>query len=384
MNPRMAADHGIRPGPGSRPPAVVRALSFIRDSRRDRFEDVALEVFAFQFGHNPPYRRLCERRGLRDPDLDTWELIPFVPAAAFQSALLTSWFPERGSATTEPERVFLTSGTSRGQEGRGRHALPELALYRAAWEEPFRRHLLPDRERILMLSLIPGEDVLPQSSLSYMVSRILERFSAPGSRVLLDRQGLDAASFERSLAEVVERREAVLLLGTGLGMLAALDSLENGGRRFRLPEGSRILDTGGFKGRAREVRREDLLARYAELLGIPRTHVVGEYGMTELSSQFYEPTLREHVEGTPTGEPRIYVAPPWARTRVLDPETLRPLPPGATGLLAHMDLANAWTVSAVLTEDIGFLHHEGFVLEGRARAAELRGCSLATEELLRD
>jgi hypothetical protein len=95
--------------------------------------------------------------------------------------------------------------------------------------------------------------------------------------------------------------------------------------------------------------------------------------MTELSSQFYEPTLREHLAGFPPGGPGRYEAPAWVRTRVLDPETLRPLPPGARGLLAHLDLANAWTVSAVLTEDIGHLHQTGFVLEGRARRHSCAG-----------
>jgi hypothetical protein len=70
------------------------------------------------------------------------------------------------------------------------------------------------------------------------------------------------------------------------------------------------------------------------------------------------------------------------RTRVLDPASLQPLPPGETGLLAHLDLANAWTLGAVLTEDVGYACDEGFVLLGRAQGAQLRGCSLATQELL--
>ena len=117
-----------------------------------------------------------------------------------------------------------------------------------------------------------------------------------------------------------------------------------------------------------------MLDYYQKRLGIPPLRVVGEYGMTELSSQFYETRLSESE--------RYFVGSPWVRTRALDPETLLPLPFGKRGLLAHWDLANAWTVIAVLTEDVGIVHEDGFELLGRAPGSELRGCSLVTEELL--
>jgi Acyl-protein synthetase, LuxE len=96
--------------------------------------------------------------------------------------------------------------------------------------------------------------------------------------------------------------------------------------------------------------------------------------MTELCSQFYETRLLEAK--------RRFVGPPWVRTLAIDPETLRPLPFGERGLLAHWDLANAWTVVAVLTEDVGVVHEDGFELEGRRVGSDLRGCSLVTEEIL--
>ena len=134
------------------------------------------------------------------------------------------------------------------------------------------------------------------------------------------------------------------------------------------------MDTGGFKGRARETDRDQLLELYEQRLGIPRHRVIGEYGMTELCSQFYETNLTE--------SPRRFLGPPWVRTRAIDPETLEPLPFGNPGLLAHWDIANAWTVLGVLTEDVGIVHEDGFELLGRAPGSDLRGCSLVTEELL--
>ena len=341
---------------GALPAPVLRALQFIRHPLSNRFEDVALEVFDYQMKRNAPYRRYCEYRGTTQ--VSDWSSIPPLPAGAFKEFEL--W-------TAAPSRVFLTSGTTRGPENRGRHGLPALDLYAAAWEPPFRRHVLPDRDRMRIMSLIPAEDERPESSLSYMAARILERCGDPGSAIVMGKKGLD----QSALQEAFKHPEPVCILGTSLAMAAVLDTLPG---PIELPVGSRIMDTGGFKGRARETDRDQLLELYEERLGIPRHRVIGEYGMTELCSQFYETNL--------TGSPRRFVGPPWVRTRAIDPETLSLLPLGERGLLAHWDLANAWTVFAVLTEDIGIVHEEGFELLGRAPGSDLRGCSLVTEELL--
>src|SRR5690606_32595439 len=153
------------------------------------------------------------------------------------------------------------------------------------------------------------------------------------------------------------------------------------GARYRLAAGSRLMDTGGFKGRGREVGEEELRATYAELLGIPGDHVVNEYGMTEMCSQFYDNVLRDRVlRGTVRR--RHKQGPPWVRTRVVDPETLEAVPRGEVGILRHYDLANLGSVMAVQTEDIGREVEGGFVLLGRAAGAPPRGCSIAMDLLL--
>jgi hypothetical protein len=267
-------------------------------------------------------------------------------------------------------------------ERRGRHHLPDLSLYEAAWEEPFRRHILPDRERMHILSLIPSEAALPDSSLSYMVERALERFGAVGSGWFFEPPGADLDGLRAALRSAADDGEPVLLLGTAFAFAHVLDDLVARGEHYVLPAGSRIMDTGGTKGRGREVSRDELMRLYEDRLGVPVTHVVGEYGMTELCSQFYEPTLGRFAAGLPQLGERIYESPHWVRTRVLDPATLAAAPAGVDGLLAHVDLANAWTVSAIVTEDLGATREGGFLLRGRARGAGPRGCSLVTEELL--
>jgi hypothetical protein len=184
------------------------------------------------------------------------------------------------------------------------------------------------------------------------------------------------------------------LLGTSFSFVHWLDRLDQHGERYDLPKGSRLMDTGGYKGRTREIPAPTMRARYARRLGLDPAYCVNEYGMTELCSQYYDASLSERVaragdeRGTARqaaagdGAPRRKVAPPWMRTRVVDPETLAPVVPGARGLLQHFDLANLGSVVAVQTEDVGCAVDDGIVVEGRAPAAPPRGCSIALDMLL--
>ena len=140
------------------------------------------------------------------------------------------------------------------------------------------------------------------------------------------------------------------------------------------------MDTGGYKGRSREVAKEELYGLYEAILGIPGDHVVNEYGMTELATQFYDSVLADKIRGVSSH--RHKVVPPWARTIVVDPDTLLPLSPGNAGLLRHLDLANLSSVMAIQTEDLGYEVAGGFEVLGRAKGAEARGCSIAVDELL--
>jgi hypothetical protein len=184
-----------------------------------------------------------------------------------------------------------------------------------------------------------------------------------------------------------EEGQPVLLLGTAFSFVHLLESLQgrgSGAPRFRLPHGSRLLETGGFKGRSREVPRHVLYASLSQLLGLGAEWMVNEYGMTELLSQYYEPGMGHASELSLEAslEDRRLVPPPWMRFRVLDPVSLVPVADGERGLLAHYDLANAGSVMAILTEDIGYRVGDGLKLLGRAPGAEPRGCSVAMDELM--
>jgi hypothetical protein len=339
------------------------------------FNRAALRVFAYQYERNAPYAAFCERRGRTPAEVTHWTQIPAVPTAAFREVDLVV-----GSAA-DADAVFRTSGTTLGEEKRGSHYVPDLILYHFSLIPNFAACVLPDGAELTMLSLIPPAAELPDSSLSYMVAVVLERLGAPGSGYFASAMhGIDDDRVADALAAAQAAGEPVCLLGTSFAFVHWLDRLAERNEAFALPAGSRLMDTGGYKGRSREVSQSEMHELYASRLGIPASHCVNEYGMTELCSQFYDASLRDAVRDV-RKEPRRLV-PPWVRTRVVDPETLEPVADGTVGLLQHFDLANAGSVLAVQTEDLGVAVTGGFQLIGRAPGATPRGCSIAMDILL--
>ena len=358
----------------------ARVLEFVRrgfTSADDdaTFERLALEIFAYQFAENRPYHNYCERRGLTPESVAHWIDIPAVPTAAFKEAELICG--DRGDARA----VFRTSGTTQGPDRRGAHYVRDLTFYRASALPNFRRHLLPDGARLPMLILGPSFDAASDSSLAWMLDEVRREFGATGSRHFVDESGLRLEAISFGL-EVSEREgKPVFLLGTAAAFMHLLDALGQTGRMFQLPRGSRVMETGGFKGAGREIARDEFYAMLVERLGLSELYCVSEYGMTEMCSQFYDNVLRERALGR-SPDLRYKVAPPWVRTLVVDAETLEPVPNGQLGVLRHFDLANVDSVIAIQTDDLGVACGDGFEVLGRAAEAELRGCSIAMDEWL--
>ncbi|MDP9428022.1 MAG: long-chain fatty acid--CoA ligase [Actinomycetota bacterium] len=338
------------------------------------FDRLALELFADQYERNPPYRRFCRARGAQPGRVAGWGQIPPVPLTAFKELTLSCDPPESAAA------VFMTSGST-DPSRRGRNHHPHLRLYDASLQASFRHWFLPDQEQIRLLVLNPPPAQQPHSSLAYFLGRLVDSSGAPGSGFFLDERGLDVDRLTAALADAERDGVAVGLLGTSFAYVHLLDALESSGASFALPAGSRLLDTGGFKGRSREVSAEALRAAFGDRLGIPDPWCVNYYGMTEISTQYYDTSLRRAWLGEDPA-PRVKAVPPWARIRVVDPGTGRPVPAGERGLLVHVDLANRGSCLAVLAEDVGHLAGGGFVLLGRAQGSEARGCSIALDELL--
>jgi hypothetical protein len=335
-----------------------------------RFERLALALFAFQAEANPAYGRFCAARGAAPGRVRSWREIPAVPTGAFKELPLRCFPAER------TVKVFRTSGTALAR--RGELALDTLALYEASLAPSFERGVLPDlapEEKLPMLVLAPSPGDAPDSSLSHMFGVMAERRGAPGSGWFVRDGRLDA----EALLEATERAAhapKLLLCGTAFALVHWLEWLEARGLRLALPAGARVMETGGFKGRARELPRERLTAWIEARLGVPAERCVNQYGMTELGSQFYDSVLREPAR------PRRKLCPPWTRVRLVDPDTDREAQGGELGAIRIVDLANTGSVLAVATADLGRRVGEGFEVLGRAEGAEARGCSLAADEML--
>jgi hypothetical protein len=333
------------------------------------FEALALDAFRFQYERIDAYRRFCDGRGIDPSAIGGWREIPAVPAQAFKSLEL---------ATAPARETFRSSGTT--AERRSVHPHPYPELYRAVIDATFPAALLrglpaaAPAGRPSILSLIPSRDELPDSSLSFLAGHVLEHYGAETSVTAIGPAGIPAKLVRSWLGGRQREGRPVVLLATALALAALLDTLDRLDLRFRLPAGSRLFETGGFKGRRRETERGELLARAADRLGLPPRQVVREYGMTELTSHFYTGALAD-------GDPDLFLEAPWTRVRILDPLTLEEAAPGATGLIAILDLANVGSALHLLTEDLGVAEAGGFRLTGRATGAELRGCSLTAEEL---
>jgi hypothetical protein len=154
-----------------------------------------------------------------------------------------------------------------------------------------------------------------------------------------------------------------------------MDALRGEGESYALPDGSLILDTGGYKRGSRALPLEMFYGTLSDTLGVPRSACINMYGMTELSTQFYD-------DGNAV-LPSVKSGPHWIRTRTVDPLTGLDAPPGEPGILVHCDLANFNAATTILTEDVGISVEGGFLLLGRAEGAQAKGCSLAVEEFLR-
>ena len=383
------------------------------------FDALARELFALQFKYNPAYRKICEARRVTPEVVEHWTQIPAVPTAAFKELELTCLPPD------ERTLAFHSSGTTEQTPSRHYHCRESLKIYETSLWSWFVPNVLSDLRfpicdfRLVYLAPVPQQ--APHSSLVHMFETVRQelrrRFGAPpsGGRVNAELQteadatfaayfgkvGADGswtldfdavlAALNSSLAtrlpvEVSAKAgHPTLLLGTAFSFVHLLDYLEENNLRFKLPVGSRVMETGGYKNRSRSMPKAELHALITERLGILPENIICEYGMSELSSQAYA-VASGKWQVARSCAPSCHLSlvtchfrfPPWARTQIISPETGLEVVDGETGLIRVFDLANVFSVMAIQTEDLGIRRGDGFELIGRARLAEPRGCSLMT------
>jgi len=350
--------------------AVIRAFED-RTPSPEPFDAIACDLARFQARHVAGYARLCVARGVDPSALTRGSEVPAVPTDAFRLAPVFAFHPRQAAST------FLTSGTSLG--ARGAHRIRDLSTYDAgalAFARAMLAAGLPARVPVVVVG--PSEVEASDSSLAHMCGLFVRAFGDTESvaRPFFVRDGrLDVDALRSRVLALRRRGPATIVLSTSFALVHLLDAL--GDDVLPLPAGSRVMQTGGFKGRSREVAAVDLRRAMARLFAIDERAIAGEYGMSELSSQFWEATL---VDNQARGG--VYVAPPWARVVPVHPETLEPMPEGEPGIARIEDLANVDSAFAVLTQDRVRGVPGGFEFLSRSPGAPPRGCSIALDEML--
>jgi hypothetical protein len=326
------------------------------------FNELALELFALQFKYNPAYRKICEAHRVTPGTIEHSTQIPFVPTSAFKELDFSCIPPE------ERTTVFHSSGTTEQKPSRHSHCAESLKVYETSLWPWFQTNVI-DSKNFELAILTPPPQSAPNSSLVHKYETVRQKLGAPEPVFLgkIDSEGAWILDFDKAVASLRNVRKPKLILGTAFSFVHLLDYLTERNLRFKLPEPSRVMETGGYKNRSRSMPRTELHLLMTELLRVPRENIICEYGMSELSSQAYDTSPERHFR-----------FPSWARVQIISPETGGEVGDGEIGLTRIFDLANVFSVAAIQTEDLAVRHGNGFELIGRATLAEARGCSLMT------
>lgn len=340
----------------------------------DRFDELALKVYAAQRMRVQPYAQWCDT-ALDGAEVRGWKQVPALPIAAFKRLRVAAHEPADDVATWH-------SSTTTGHAP-SRHVLPSTALYEASLGAAAGAALAPDAGQVPLhaVQLMPAARDLPDSSLAHMFDEVRTTLCASGDVCARRADQVDVDAAWRSLRQAAQAEVPVLVLATSF---ALVHLFEAGDERLELAAGSRVMDTGGYKGRSREYTRADLVETIGKRLGIAPGWCDNEYGMSELSSQAYLGTIAASAGHALAGTDETNLVrwqPPWFRTRVVDPVTLDEVADGERGLLVHHDLANVYSCAAIRTDDVGVRRGTSYEFVGRAPGAELRGCSLRLEDV---
>ncbi|MCA0131547.1 LuxE/PaaK family acyltransferase [Winogradskyella alexanderae] len=311
---------------------------------QEEFEAVALQIFRFQFENNPVYRSFCDLLYKHPSDIESISEIPFLPIQFFKSHRVLS-------SCKDPEKLFTSSGTT--ESITSKHYVTDLSIYETSFKKAF-EFFYGDIGEYAILGLLPSYLEREGSSLIYMVDYLIRRSNHPKSAFYLNNRNELATTLEY-LENIGQK---TLLIGVSFALLDLVESFQ-----FNL-KNTIVMETGGMKGRRKELIREELHSILKQGLGVANIH--SEYGMTELLSQAYS-------DGH-----GVFKTPPWMRVFTRDTEDALTIQSNQkTGGLNIIDLANINSCSFIATQDLGRVNHDGsFEVIGRFDNSDIRGCNL--------
>ena len=311
---------------------------------QEEFKQVALNVFKHQFKNNKVYRSFCDLLYIHPSSITKVEEIPFLPIQFFKSRKILS-------SLEEVQETFTSSGTTGSITSK--HFVTDINLYKESYLNGF-SHFYGNIEDYVVLALLPNYLEREGSSLVFMVDDLIQKSKNSESGFYLN----NIEELAKKLTELDKKGQKVLLIGVSFALLDLIETAQ-----FNL-KNTIIMETGGMKGRRKELVREELHQILQNGFGVSEIH--SEYGMTELLSQGYS-------DGN-----GVFKTPPWMKILTRDTEdalTIQQI--GKTGGINVIDLANYNSCSFIATQDLGKVHKNGtFEIIGRFDNSDIRGCNL--------
>lgn len=308
------------------------------------FTKTALDVFKHQFENNKTYRSFCDLLYIHPSDVHKVDEIPFLPIQFFKSRRVLS-------SKDQVQEIFTSSGTTGSVTSQ--HFITDIQLYKESYSKGF-AHFYGEIKDYVVLALLPNYLERNGSSLVFMVDDLIRKSNNRESGFYL--HNLDELA--QKLTELDKNGQKVLLIGVSFALLDLIEKYQ-----FSL-KNTIVMETGGMKGRRKELIRDELHAMLKAGFGVSKIH--SEYGMTELLSQAY------------SKENGIFKTPPWMKILIRDTEdALTILPPEKAGGINVIDLANYNSCSFIATQDLGKISENGtFEIIGRFDNSDIRGCNL--------
>ena len=309
------------------------------------FENAALRTFRYQYTYNSVYQQFCNLLGISKKEVRQIKEIPFLPISFFKTKKVVA-------NTNAVQKIFESSGTTGSTTSK--HYLTDLEVYKKSFLQGFER-LYGSPEQYKIVAVLPSYVERSNSSLIYMIEGFLKQHPDPESGFYLNAE----AKLKKILETQQVLNQKILLIGVSF---ALLDLIED--RQYNLGTNAIVMETGGMKGRRKELIREELHQLLRKGFGVFNIH--SEYGMTELLSQAY---------ATADGK---FVAPPWMHVLIRSTEdALQLLPYQKNGGINIIDLANYNSCSFIATQDLGIAFEDGrFEVKGRFDDSDIRGCNL--------
>lgn len=308
------------------------------------FNDIALEIFNYQYNNSELYRSFVNYLGVKLNDVNQFKKIPFLPIEFFKNKRVYS-------SSKSVEKIFTSSGTTSSELSN--HYIADLSVYYKSFLTSFEL-FYGNISDYCVLALLPSYLERNTSSLIFMVKDLINRSNDKNSGFYLD----NYEKLAEKLNELNSKNRKVLLIGVTFALLDLAEKYS-----FKLSD-IIVMETGGMKGRRKEITRDEVHRILCKCFNVNLIH--SEYGMTELLSQAYS-----KGEG-------IFYTPPWMKILIRDVnDPLNLLETNRTGGINIIDLANYNSCSFIATQDIGKLHYQGsFEVLGRFDTSDIRGCNL--------